>query len=108
MLRPTLLNVSRKIIRSIPVAKAEIKASSDSSTSSTKGMWGIFFIAFLSGFAALLTPCVFPMIPLTVSFFTNNESKSNSKFNAFVYGFFIVGIYLALSIPFHFLDSLDP
>ena len=35
-----------------------------------KSMWALFFIAFLSGFAALLTPCVFPMIPMTVSFFT--------------------------------------
>ena len=38
-------------------------------------MWWLFFIAFMSGFAALLTPCVFPMIPMTVSFFTK-QSKT--------------------------------
>jgi thiol:disulfide interchange protein DsbD len=62
----------------------------------------------VGGLFALLTPCVFPMIPLTVSFFTNSNSKSNSKFNAITYGLFIIGIYLSLSIPFHFLDSIDP
>lgn len=36
---------------------------------SKKGLWSIFFLAFLGGFAALLTPCVFPMIPMTVSFY---------------------------------------
>ncbi len=49
---------------------------------------------------------MFPMIPLTVSFFTSKGS--NSSFNAFVYGSFIILIYLSLSIPFHFIDSLDP
>ena len=65
--------------------------------SKAKGLWTIFFIAFLSGFAALLTPCVFPMIPLTVSFFTK-QSKSRSKGirNAILYAFFIVIIYVLL------------
>ncbi|WP_339756230.1 cytochrome c biogenesis protein CcdA [uncultured Winogradskyella sp.] len=69
----------------------------------------IFFLGFLGGLIALLTPCVFPMIPLTVSFFT--KSASNSKkglFNSILYGFFIFLIYVLLSIPFHLLDSLDP
>ena len=68
----------------------------------------LLILGFLGGLLALLTPCVFPMIPLTVSFFTNKDSKSNSSFNAIVYGLFIVLIYLFLSIPFHFLESLDP
>ena len=45
--------------------------------SEKKGLWSIFIIAFFSGFAALLTPCVFPMIPMTVSFFTK-QSKSRA------------------------------
>ncbi len=45
----------------------------DQKQSKKRGLWSIFFIAFLSGFAALLTPCVFPMIPLTVSFFTKQS-----------------------------------
>ncbi|MDO4881541.1 MAG: cytochrome c biogenesis protein CcdA [Capnocytophaga sp.] len=71
--------------------------------------WGIFILGFLGGFIALLTPCVFPMIPLTVSFFTK-QSKTRRKgiFNAFLYGFFIFFIYILLSLPFHFLDGLDP
>ncbi len=68
----------------------------------------LLILGFLGGILALLTPCVFPMIPLTVSFFTNKNSNKNSKLNAFTYGFFIVAIYLMISIPFHFLDSIDP
>ena len=55
-------------------------SSSDKSSHQKDGksMWALFFIAFLSGFAALLTPCVFPMIPMTVSFFTK-QSKNKSR-----------------------------
>ncbi|MBL6649467.1 MAG: thioredoxin family protein [Flavobacteriaceae bacterium] len=97
---PLLLNLKDKQL---------LESINDSSDSfSSNSYLNLLILGFIGGLLALLTPCVFPMIPLTVSFFTNNESKSNSKFNAFLYGFFIVGIYLALSIPFHFLDSLDP
>ena len=69
----------------------------------------IFILGFLGGLLALFTPCVFPMIPLTVSFFTKHSSnKKKGITNAIFYGFFIILIYLGLSIPFHFLDSLDP
>ena len=62
-----------------------------------KGLLSIFFIAFLSGFAALLTPCVFPMIPMTVSFFTKqSKSKSKGVKNAIIYGISIIGIYVLL------------
>ena len=53
-----------------------------------RGLWSIFFIAFLSGFAALLTPCVFPMIPMTVSFFTKqSKTKAKGIRNAIFMGF---------------------
>lgn len=69
----------------------------------------IFLLGFLGGFIALLTPCVFPMIPLTVSFFTKSAGDAKKGlFNAILYGFFIFLIYVLLSIPFHVLDSLDP
>jgi len=69
----------------------------DSSSPGSKGLWTIFFIAFLSGFAALLTPCVFPMIPLTVSFFTKQiENRASVIKNAIIYGIFIVVIYVLL------------
>lgn len=62
-----------------------------------KGMWSIFFIAFLSGFAALLTPCVFPMIPMTVSFFTKqSKNRTIGIRNAIIYGISIIVIYVLL------------
>lgn len=69
----------------------------------------IFFLGFIGGLIALLTPCVFPMIPLTVSFFTKSAAdKKKGLFNAIMYGFFIFLIYLLLSLPFHLLDSVNP
>ena len=75
-------------------AQEEIPAPAPS-----RSLWSIFFIAFLSGFAALLTPCVFPMIPMTVSFFTK-QSKSRAKGirNAIIYGFSIIAIYVILGL----------
>jgi thiol:disulfide interchange protein len=71
--------------------------------------WELFFLGFIAGLIALLTPCVFPMVPLTVSFFTKQSgNRKKGIINAILYGTFIVGIYLLLSVPFHFLDSLDP
>ena len=80
----------------------------NSSVITSNSYLNLFILGFIGGLLALLTPCVFPMIPLTVSFFTSNKSKKNSKFNAVVYGLFIIGIYLSLSVPFHFLDTIDP
>jgi len=77
--------------------------------SSNTSYWNIFVLGFIGGLIALLTPCVFPMIPLTVSFFTKRSTNRQKGIsNAILYGFFIVLIYLLLSIPFHLMDSLDP
>ncbi|WP_300487146.1 thioredoxin family protein [Flavobacterium sp.] len=62
-----------------------------------KGLFTIFIIAFLSGFAALLTPCVFPMIPMTVSFFTKqSKNRAQGIRNAVFYGASIIIIYVLL------------
>lgn len=62
-----------------------------------RSFWGIFIVAFLSGFAALLTPCVFPMIPMTVSFFTKqSKSRAAGIRNAIFYGISIIVIYVLL------------
>lgn len=62
-----------------------------------KSLWTIFFIAFVSGFAALLMPCIFPMIPMTVSFFTKqSKSKAEGIRNAVLYGLSIIAIYVIL------------
>ena len=65
------------------------------------------FLGFLGGLIALLTPCVFPMIPLTVSFFTKGQKdKAKGKRDAFIYGFFILLIFVLLSVPFHIIDGI--
>lgn len=70
-----------------------------------KSPWAIFFLGFIGGLFALVTPCVFPMIPLTVSFFTkSSQNKKKGIFQAVLYGFFIFMIYVLLSAPFHLLD----
>lgn len=76
--------------------------------SSQKGLLGIFLIAFFSGFAALLTPCVFPMIPMTVSFFTKqSKTKSAGVKNAIIYGISIIVIYVLLGVLVSLLFGAD-
>ena len=69
----------------------------------------IFIFGLIAGFLALLTPCVFPMIPLTVSYFIDETKlRYSGAISASLYGGFIVLIYILLSIPFHVFDSLNP
>lgn len=74
-----------------------------------KSYWLIFLGTLLAGLLVTFTPCVFPMIPMTISFFIKqNENKSKGKFNALFYGFCIVAIYVLISLPFHLFESLNP
>lgn len=74
-----------------------------------KGLLTIFFLGFAGGLLALLTPCVFPMVPVTVSYFTNRAAnKRQAMRNGVLYGLFIFLIYLATSIPFHLLGDVNP
>ena len=69
----------------------------------------IFIFGLIAGFLALLTPCVFPMIPLTVSYFIDETKlRYSGAISASLYGGFIILIYILLSIPFHVFDSLNP
>lgn len=71
--------------------------------------WTIFLGTLLAGILVTFTPCVFPMIPMTVSFFIKqNSSKAKGKFSAFFYGFCIIAIYVLISVPFHLFESLSP
>jgi thiol:disulfide interchange protein DsbD len=80
-----------------PASKTKPKNADTEKKDTGKSMWLIFFISFLSGFAALLTPCVFPMIPMTVSFFTKqSKSKAAGIRNAIIYGVSIILIYVIL------------
>ena len=87
----------------------ELLSLSEVATNREAGFWKIFVLGFLGGLVALLTPCVFPMIPLTVSYFTKqSQNKAKGISNAVLYSSFIILIYAALSVPFHFLDSVNP
>jgi thiol:disulfide interchange protein DsbD len=89
--------------------KELLEKADDTSLNKGSGLWMIFGLGFLGGLIALLTPCVFPMIPLTVSYFTKHTKKKTSGiFQASLYGFYIVLIYFLLSLPFHLFDSVDP
>lgn len=73
-----------------------------------KGFWKIFLLSFLGGLLATFTPCVFPMIPMTVSFFLKQSgNKSKGKFNALFYGLCIVLICLFFTLPFHLLEGVN-
>ncbi|GAA4337655.1 protein-disulfide reductase DsbD family protein [Flaviaesturariibacter amylovorans] len=85
-----------------PVAPCGDESTEDQS------IWSIFFIGLGAGLLALLFPCIFPLIPLTVSFFTKRApTRRRGVRNAFFYGFSIFAIYTALSLPFH-LFQLRP
>jgi len=69
-------------------------------------LWRIFLLGLLGGLIALIMPCTFPMIPMTVFFFTKKSvSPSQGIRNAFIYGFFIFLIYVLVSAPFYFLEG---
>ena len=103
-----LEKLSSQEVKNFEEAKAETTTAKAEKPAETKdiskkqekrGLWTIFIISFFSGFAALLTPCVFPMIPMTVSFFTK-QSKSRAKGikNAVIYGVSIIVIYVVLGL----------
>lgn len=79
----------------------------EKSSSNDENYWTYLFLGFIGGLIALLTPCVFPMIPLTVSFFTKAaKDKAKGKRDALIYGFFILLIFILLSVPFHLIDGI--
>ena len=78
----------------IKASPATLQGSIDSASPTRGFNWGIVIEAILWGFAALLTPCVFPMVPMTVSFFMKGASSpAAGRFRASMYGLFIVLLY---------------
>lgn len=68
-------------------------------TTEKQSLWGIFITGIIGGFAAFLMPCIFPMVPLTVSFFTKKAgSRTKGISQALLYGLFIIVIYVALGM----------
>ncbi|SDS01709.1 Thiol:disulfide interchange protein DsbD [Formosa sp. Hel1_31_208] len=93
---PTYIDLNFDLTKTTKV-KADVATVSDDDKGVTRGLWSIFFVAFFSGFVALLTPCVFPMIPMTVSFFIKqSQSKAKGIRNAIIYGLSIIVIYVLL------------
>jgi thiol:disulfide interchange protein DsbD len=81
-------------------------ATQDTKTSSG---WAVFLLGFLGGLIALITPCVFPMIPVTVSFFTKrSKTKKQGIKNGLLYGASIFLIYVLASVPFHIIGNVQP
>lgn len=76
-----------------------IDAPVDASAEGKQSLWGIFIAGLLGGFAAFIMPCIFPMVPLTVSFFTKKGgSRASGVSQALLYGLFIIVIYVALGM----------
>ncbi len=84
-------------------ACGDVQATTDASA------WSVFFLGFLGGLIALITPCVFPMIPVTVSFFTKrSKTKKEGIKNGILYGLSIFLIYVLASVPFHIIGNVQP
>ncbi|MBL4652465.1 MAG: thioredoxin family protein [Flavobacteriales bacterium] len=89
-------SVGENVVAEISSTDTDIE---ESDSSSDRSLVTLFFLAFLGGFAALLTPCVFPMIPMTVSFFTKqSKTKAAGIRNAIFYGISIIVIYVGLGL----------
>ncbi len=87
-------DVTANIANATEVAANAASVSDSSSQESEKSLWAVILEAIAWGFVALLTPCVFPMVPMTVSFFLKNSGgKAKGRFMASLYGFSIVGLY---------------
>lgn len=84
------------------------KPEGDKTGDEEEGLIWIFLMGFGIGLAALFTPCVFPMIPMTVSFFTKtSKTKSAGIRNALLYGFFIIFIYTGLGLALTAFFGVD-
>jgi thiol:disulfide interchange protein DsbD len=79
--------------------EAELQVFSDDPAQQSRSILYIFIAGFIGGLVALVTPCVWPMIPMTVSFFLKqNKDRRKSVFTAMIYGLSIIVIYVALGI----------
>jgi thiol:disulfide interchange protein len=102
------LNTSIKTAKTETVqTKLDGKAKTQA-PASARSLWSVFLVAFLFGFTALLTPCVFPMIPMTVSFFTKqSKTRAAGIRNAIIYGISIIVIYVSLGFLVSWIFGAD-
>ncbi len=100
--------VAGKISVDPKVVEPLVKAIEETPIKEEKGLLTIFILALLGGIAATFTPCVYPMIPMTVSFFLKQSKKpARGRFNAIFYGACIVFICFFLTIPFHIFEGIS-
>jgi thiol:disulfide interchange protein len=95
-----------------PAVQPQTTAKKDSALQTTEkpaqqSLWGIFITGFVGGLAAILMPCIFPMLPLTVSFFTKGSEKGKAFGRAALYGLFIILIYVVLGLLVTVLFGAD-
>lgn len=100
----TAKEVAQTVSESTEKAKPSV-VSSDEFTGNNQSLWWFFIQAFAWGLLAILTPCVFPMIPMTVSFFMKSGSKG--KLHALIYGFSIIAIYVIFGVLISVLFGAD-
>jgi len=90
-------------------APSDACGSATATTSSSSSPWELLLLGFLGGLIALITPCVFPMIPVTVSFFTKrSKTRKQGIKNGLLYGVSIFLIYVLASLPFHIVGNVQP
>jgi thiol:disulfide interchange protein len=78
---------------------AAVSSTGNASSDQDRSLWGIFIAGLIGGFAAFLMPCIYPMVPLTVSFFTKQSgTRAKGIINSLLYGLFIIVIYVALGM----------
>ena len=103
----SISNREQLIIPSLMVDNPINTACSEKIIADTGNLW-IFIFGFIGGLAALLMPCVYPMIPLTISYFTKRaKSPAQGKKDALKYAFFILLIFMLFTLPFHLVKSVN-
>ena len=102
--KDTLVEANTTVTMEAVIVPDEAGIKSGTKDEDTKSLWIFFFVAVGAGLITLLTPCVFPIVPMTVSFFMHDQkSKSKGRFQALFYGFSIVAIY---TVPILILNLL--
>ncbi|RYF14922.1 MAG: thioredoxin family protein [Flavobacteriales bacterium] len=94
-------NIQKDTVKkdTVATAKADRSTSDAGKTATKQSLWIIFVIGFLGGFTAFIMPCIYPMVPLTVSFFTKRaETKGKGIQGAMLYGLSIIVIYVLIGV----------
>ncbi len=95
----TIAKTDSTILKKESAVLTETHYENEKPAATSMSWWAIFLAGFIGGFAALLTPCVFPMIPMNVSFFTKqSKTKQQGIKNALIYAIFLIVLYVGLGL----------